>query len=176
MHLMKRTCLMLCVLAWLGLWTGPGQASQALRLNLDDLIERADLVAVVEVGTCQSAWGPNKRLIHTRCSLKVQEILAGESSPEIDISQPGGRVGRWAQVTQGYHAFRKGERLLLFLQQPAERARVVGMSQGVFRPEASRWRQALSGLSFPGDSALALEFKADKMLERIRSTWRLKAR
>lgn len=174
---MKRTLILLsalCVLSVLCLSSLPAQASSALYLNLDALIEQADRVVVVDVASCSSAWGPKRRLIHTTCTLKVDQDVAGSGPAEIKLVQPGGKVGRWAQKSHGYHGFVAGQKLLLFLRLHTGVARVVGMSQGVFLPEAKLWKQAIQGLSFPKGGGEALKLDAHKDFERIRSAWKPK--
>ena len=174
---MKRTLILLsalCVLSALCISSLPAQASSALYLNLDALIEQADRVVVVDVESCSSAWGPKRRLIHTTCTLKVDQDVAGSGTAEIKLVQPGGKVGRWAQKSHGYHGFVAGQKLLLFLRLHTGVARVVGMSQGVFLPKAKLWKQAIQGLSFPQGGGEALKLDARKDFERIRSIWKPK--
>ena len=177
MRLMKRTLILLSsffVLSALWLSSLPVQASSALYLNLDALVEQADRVVVVDVESCTSTWGPKRRLIHTTCKLKVDQDVAGSGPAEIKLVQPGGQVGRWAQKSHGYHDFKTGQRLLLFLRLRSDVARVVGMSQGVFLPKAKRWKQAIQGLGFPKGGGPTLELDTSKDFERIRSIWKPK--
>jgi hypothetical protein len=157
-----------------GLTAGLAQASVAERFSLADLSTRADRVVVAHLVRASSAWDATGRRILTTFEFEVEQEISGAGPAAFRIVQPGGAVGRWAQVAHGYPAFQPEEPVLLFLENrtaSALDARVVGLSQGVFGLEARdagvRVRQQLTGLDFPGGDARPLELGWDEAVSAI---------
>ncbi len=167
------------LLACAGLWTCAAWASVAVRLSLAELSVDAERVVVAQLVRSQAAWDADGRRIFTSHEFHVEQELAGAGPDTFHLVQPGGAVGRLAQVAHGYPTFRAGESVLLFLQPRApgsDELRVVGLSQGVFALVAgaggARLRQRLEGLSFQGASAEPLELGWQEALEGIRAARR----
>jgi hypothetical protein len=166
-----------CLVA--GLVVTGARASLVERAGLEALAGQADRVAVVQLVSSSSAWDEAGRRIWTSLEFRVEEDLAGQGPATFRIEQPGGVVGRFAQVTHGYPTFVPHESVLLFLRRssPAEDGgwRVVGLSQGVFALEAGprglQLRQRLEGLSFPDQPARPLVFPWAEALQRIRAAF-----
>ncbi|MBN2493149.1 MAG: hypothetical protein JXR96_01055 [Deltaproteobacteria bacterium] len=151
--------------------------SVAVRLSFEQLVQQSDRVVVARVQKCESAWGPEHRLIHTTCSFDVEQEVAGAGAKRFQIVQPGGAVGRLAQRTHGYPTFREGQAgLLLFLHRSEHGFRVVGLSQGVFFLHRDAGRQLaiqrLEGLDFLKDDGRPLILTAAEAFARIRALWK----
>jgi hypothetical protein len=125
-------------------------ASLVVALDTNELAKRADLIAVADVLSVQSAWDQRHVKILTTIELSVVESWKGSAQPasHITVVQPGGTVGDVAMVVFGLSQFTPGERTLVFLRGKTTSAGVVGMSQGKrpMRRDAAtgRWTVGIS--------------------------------
>jgi len=144
-------------LAALWIWAGPALGSIMLALDLSDLVQQADHIAVVDVKSVRSDWDAKHERIYSTIELAVvdswkssvttagQAPGAGPTVPPttLTIVQPGGTVGDISMVVMGMARFTPGVRSLVFLRGQATRAQVVGMSQGIhpltFEATTQRW-------------------------------------
>jgi hypothetical protein len=126
-------------------------------LDLSDLVQRADHIAVVDVKSVRSDWDAKHERIYSTIELAVVDswkssvTTAGQApgaAPTVPpttltIVQPGGTVGDISMVVMGMARFTPGVRSLVFLRGQATRAQVVGMSQGIhplaFEATTKRW-------------------------------------
>jgi hypothetical protein len=110
----------------------PARASLVVALDLPTMVERADQVAVVDVGSVSSAWDDKHERILTTIDLSVVESWKGSMAPaaHIKVVQPGGSVGDIQMTVFGMTHFTPGERALVFLRGTPSGASVVGMAQG----------------------------------------------
>jgi hypothetical protein len=110
----------------------PATASLMIALDLPTMVTRAEHVAVVDVMSVKSAWDDRHERILTTIDLAVVETWKGPAAPasHLTIVQKGGTVGDTVMTVFGMSRFTPGERALVFLEGPVERARVVGMAQG----------------------------------------------
>jgi hypothetical protein len=117
----------------------PARASLIVALDTPALVERADTIAVVDVASVRAAWDARHERIETTVELTVVERWKGAGAPaaHVVIAQPGGTVGDITMTVLGMPRFSPGERALVFLHGPPERAGVVGLAQGKrpMRPE-----------------------------------------
>jgi len=167
------------VAASLALLAAPAPASLILALDLPAMAQRADAVAVVEVTSARAAWDSAHQRILSTIEVAVVESWKGSPAPatRITIRQPGGTVGDVTMVVSGMPRFSLGERALVFLQGPAERATVVGMAQGkraIHRDPAGSGRWLVdpperAGASYVGASVAAPEQWARRPLDEVRA-------
>ncbi len=111
------------------------RASIIMALDLPTLVQEADHIAVVEVASVHTAWDERHERIYSTIDLTVIEnwkAPAGTPVPpqHLTIVQAGGTVGDITMTVTGMGSFVAGERSLVFLRGPANRAQVVGMTQG----------------------------------------------
>jgi hypothetical protein len=149
---------------WLTLAPAPGpelgssraHASIMVALELPDLVQQADHIAVVDVRSVRSEWDAKHERIYSTIELGVVDLW--KSSPPsaagtptaapttLTIVQPGGTVGDISMVVMGMSRFVPGTRSLVFLRGQAAHAQVVGMSQGLhpltFESATRRWTVA----------------------------------
>lgn len=128
------------------------RASILVALDLPEMVRQSQHIAVVEVTSVQSAWDERHERIFSTIELKVVEswkagtAVSGMPTDRLTIVQPGGTVGDINMKVTGLGSFSQGERTLVFLRGPANRAQVVGMTQGkrTVRLDASskRWMVA----------------------------------
>ncbi len=178
---MKKSICVAIVFAVVGFFSTWIWASAAKRLSLSQLVSYSDRVVVARLdapGT--SAWGPKRMRIYTTFTFEVEEDVAGSGPNQVTIVQPGGRVGRLAQKTEGYPGFKGGDRLLLFLVHKQTSYRVVGLSQGVFAFHNQGGRvfvaQRIEGLSFVDDAGHPLLFESTEALSKIKTLFAAKTR
>jgi hypothetical protein len=114
------------------LTVAPARASLVLALDLPQMVERADHVAVVDVQSVQAAWDAKHERILTTVDLAVVESWKGPMAPamHVKVVQPGGTVGDVTMKVFGLTQFTPGERALVFLRGAQTGAAVVGMAQG----------------------------------------------
>jgi hypothetical protein len=173
---MKKSLVLLFVVLGMGTQIRDSRASAALRLSFEGLVLEADRVTVARVVSVgKSYWGPKRLRIYTRYTFEVESDIAGNGPQHFEIIQPGGRVGRLSQRTEGYPTFRREDRLLMFLRKRDDGYRVVGLSQGVFGFHRDGTRelvyQRLEGLSFPGNHGRPLILERPEAEAQIRTSW-----
>jgi hypothetical protein len=132
-----------------GAGTGIARASILMALDLPDLVQQSEHIAVVEVTSVHAAWDERHERIYSTIELKVMESWkagaaeAGNPVDHLTIVQPGGTVGDISMTVTGLGTFAAGERSLVFLRGPANHAQVVGMTQGKrplrFEATSKRW-------------------------------------
>ena len=119
-----------------------------------------------------SAWGSDNRRIYTTFTFETNSDIAGTGPARFIVVQPGGRVGRLAQITHGYPTFNTGDRVILFLGEVVKGYQVTGLSQGVFGfytdDRNDVIHQKLEGLHFPGDHGWPIVMDRREAYQRIR--------
>src|SRR5437763_15898426 len=110
----------------------PARASLIMALDTPTLVERADTIAVVDVASVHAAWDARHERIVTTVELTVVENWKGPVAPaaRVVVAQPGGTVDDISMTVIGMPRFTPGERALVFLRGPLDRAGVVGLAQG----------------------------------------------
>lgn len=143
----------------------PARASLVVALDLPQMVDRSDLVAVVDVAAVSAAWDDQHERILTTVDLSVVESWKGALAPasRVKIVQPGGSVGDIQMTVFGMSQFTRGERALVFLRGTPASASVVGMAQGkrLVRRDSTtgRWmvhapnREGASFVRAPGATA-----------------------
>jgi hypothetical protein len=115
----------------------PAAATTVVKLNLEQLVQRADLIVQGQVQSVSAQWDEKRRLVFTTISIRVDETLKGESSAfrrqPVVIRQIGGTTGTIEMSVAGLPQFKTGGRALVFLKrQDATTFQVVGMNQGLY--------------------------------------------
>jgi hypothetical protein len=131
-------------------WALPASGAVGIRLSLDDLVERADRIAVVQLVESESWWGPDHRRIYTTWTLAVTEEVVGEGSETIELVLPGGTVGDLRQTISAVPSFEADVPTLVFLRSTEAGLAVVGLCQGALalQPERGEYVQRLDGVRF----------------------------
>jgi hypothetical protein len=114
----------------------PAFATTVVKLNLEQLVQRADVIIQGQVQSVSSQWDEKRRLVFTSISIRVDETLKGERlsrGQSVLIRQVGGNVGAIQMSVAGLPRFTMGARALVFLKrQDATTFQVVGMNQGLY--------------------------------------------
>ena len=120
-------------------------ATLILALDLPAMVGRADRIAVVDVISVTAAWNEQHDRISTAVELTVVDGWKGDltAGAHLTVRQPGGTVGDVTTTVDGMPRFTPGERALVFLHGPTDRATVVGLTQGKRPmrrdPSSGRW-------------------------------------
>jgi hypothetical protein len=108
-------------------------ASIVRALNLPDLVQQADHIAVVDVVSLRSEWDAKHERIFSTVDLKVVERWKGPGQAaegHLTVIQPGGTVGDLTMTVTGLTSFTPGERAVVFLRGTPDNGRLLGLSQG----------------------------------------------
>ena len=115
------------------LLAAPALATTVVKLDLKQLVQRADLIVQGQVQSVYSQWDEERRMVFTYISIHVDEPLKGERRRSVLIRQVGGTVGTLQMSVAGVPQFKEGETTIVFLKSQADSTfQVVGMSQGVY--------------------------------------------
>ncbi|MGC6416004.1 MAG: hypothetical protein ACON3Z_02685 [Bradymonadia bacterium] len=113
------------------------EAATVKWMPIGQLAQTSDAIVVARVEAVSSQLDGKQRAVRTRIKLNVTQRLKGlVETGTLWLEQLGGIVGegesRIEQRVPGQAKFRKGERVLVFLQRIAGRWVVNGLSQGKF--------------------------------------------
>lgn len=128
---MKRSLMiLLCALAL----AVPAAASTFLELTQEELVAQADAVVQGRVIEVQSFWNKQGTAIVTEAVVEVEETVLGRERSHVRLVTFGGEVDGYVIEAHGFPTFRKGQRLLVYLE-PQRKSedgahRVLGYRQG----------------------------------------------
>ena len=112
-------------------------ATLALALSLEDMVQQSDVIAIGSCTETQSVWVDNSLV--TLAKVSVNETLKGTESSDLSVALPGGvdanRKFPIAMSYPGAPRMTPGEEVFLFLTSSGEVAgsyTVAGFSQGKF--------------------------------------------
>ena len=112
-------------------------AATVRSLDLDSLVKQSWAIAQVTVGNLQtfSTGTPGSNLIATRVTFVIQKVYKGQVSGSVDTDFLGGTIGTRRVSIPGMPQFKQGERLIVFLANPADKSvsGSIGRDQGVLR-------------------------------------------
>ena len=175
----------LLVLSALALSSSPARATTAQALSLQEMVSRADLVALVEVLDQVPREDARGRIV-TDVRLRVLDPMRGDaaSGDEVVLVRLGGAIGDLGMRVAGEPGFEDGARYVIFARAFEGLFRPVGMSQGVMRvstDEAGRdivqpgggglslVRRAQDGRLVPGLPALRRTRPLESVLREVRA-------
>lgn len=135
----------------------PAAASTFLAMTPDELAAQADAVVQGTVVQVRSFWNAEHTAILTEADLEVESTLLGDTWGTVTLRTFGGKVGRYVIQAHGFPTFRRGERLLLFLEPEQDGARrVLGYQQGQYRLRQDAKGRQIAVPAFDGGSRLLL--------------------
>ena len=109
-------------------------ATTVLRMDLPDLVNRADHIVQGRVGQIYVDWDAERNLAFTYISVNVDDPMKGARRSTVLIRQVGGRVGKISMHVAGMPTFSQGEEVILFLNDLHNGTfMVVGMNQGKYQ-------------------------------------------
>jgi hypothetical protein len=120
-------------------------ASMVQAMDLAELVQEAELVAVARVMGQQVSYDERGRIV-TDVQMQVESAEKGDVAPgaSVVVRRLGGQLDGVAMRIEGEPSFENGELVLLFGRDPQHRSllRPVGMSQGalrIFEQDGQRW-------------------------------------
>jgi len=134
------------VLAALILMPEGGRAATVPWIDLEEMANRAEVIALGTVEKVESAWTADGRVIVTTATIEIEKGLKGGPWRRVSIRTPGGRVGDQTMVASGAPTFLEGERLVVFLERPG--AGTPGRDAGGTRGGPDQARDAISETPF----------------------------
>jgi hypothetical protein len=115
------------------LLAAPALATTVAKMDLAQLVKRADLIVQGQVQSVYSQWDEERHLVFTYISIRVDDSLKGASRQSVLIRQIGGTVGTVQMSVAGVPQFKSGEMAVVFLKRQDDSTfQVVGMNQGLY--------------------------------------------
>ncbi|MCM8814183.1 MAG: hypothetical protein NC924_09685 [Candidatus Omnitrophica bacterium] len=91
-----------------------------LAVDTETLTAQAQVVVVGDVAETTAYWNEEKTMIFTNVDVAVSEVLKGDIAPgTLTVKVPGGKVGDYFKIVSIAPFFKKGETVLLFLNDDA---------------------------------------------------------
>jgi len=144
------------IVSWVTFSVGPALATMVRSASVEEMIEASHAIIVGRV-VGQRAFRLDDGSILTGVAIRVEESLKGDLrvGERIEISAYGGELEGQRAVTLGEATYRKGERVLLQLEEIDGRLHTIGLSMGKWNVvEDERGRRHitrnLSGLGLVG--------------------------
>lgn len=108
------------------------QATTAVMLTDEELITSSRVILTGEVTAVKARWDNENKYIYTNVKVQVSDVLKGQiASDFVVFKQLGGTVGDEATVIYGAPEYKKGQRVLLFLDTAGDGTlRVAHLFQG----------------------------------------------
>lgn len=121
--------------ALIGLHAIPLPASTFVAMTEAELISQSDRVIQGEVVNLRSHWSQSGRIVVTDATIRVDQVLIGDSPEVIQVRTFGGQVNDFVVETHGFPVLQKGKKVILYLyEEPSDRSlRILGYQQGHFR-------------------------------------------
>ncbi len=125
-------------LAMLFLPFSPGEATTLLKVDLDELVYRADIIVIGSAQESICRWDSNRERIYTYTRIVVDEVIKGDSRlVETFVKVPGGDLDGISMDVLETALLTESGHYILFLYSRAEdyMSNVVGWRQGQFTIE-----------------------------------------
>jgi hypothetical protein len=111
----------------------PAGASTFVAMDPAELLAQSDAVVEGRVQNVQSFWNEDHTLIFSHSLIEVESTVAGHAARFITVRTPGGTVGDYTVQAEGFPAFRRGERVLLYVNQNGGAYTVTGHRLGHYQ-------------------------------------------
>ncbi len=109
-------------------------ATVALKLDLETLTDKAEVIVRVKIDTVDARWNAANTAIWTHHACTVSSTLKGDAKANVTFLTRGGVVGNKGQHVAGSGSFSAGEEYVLFLWRDEDKnLQLVGMVQGALR-------------------------------------------
>ena len=142
LSLLLPLCFILSASSW-------SYATTVLRLGLEDLVKRANVIVVGKVSGSRTYWSTDGKLILTDYTVDVDESIKGQAQRSIAVTTIGGKIGDLELHVAGMPTFQKGENAVLFIEQSGAYQTVVGLGQGKFTVSNGEVANSVGDLAFP---------------------------
>ena len=110
---------------------GSVAATVVVRLTLEELVERSEVVVHGRCLRTWAAWDAERRFIWTHNEIQVLDRWKGAAGAAVVVSELGGIVGDIGMAVDGVPQYQAGEEMVLFLSRtPNGYWRTRGLGQG----------------------------------------------
>ena len=112
----------------------PAGASTFVEMNQRELVQKSAAVVEGEVLQVHSFWDSKGRMMITEAVVKVSDSVVGNIGSALVVRTYGGTVEGYTVEAHGFPTFKRGERVLLFLEPERQGAHhVTGYQLGQYR-------------------------------------------
>lgn len=135
----------------------PGHGTIIIALDIEELVESADMVVRGHVELSESFW--DDRVIVTDTTVVVDECLAGLCDSRVVVRQAGGQVGNLTMEVAGLRSLVPGDEVVLFLRPNTATGHLmtVGQCQGILRVDGDLLQRDLSDVLLVSETGAAVE-------------------
>ena len=132
--MLKAHHILLATVATTLLWSARANGGTVLKMSLEQMTERADIILIGRVESQHAEWNSDRSRIYTYVTFEVDRYLkGGGGSATTTIRLLGGQVGPFAATVPGSPQFSDGENVLVFCATAGPRMpTVLGLSSGKF--------------------------------------------
>ena len=126
---------LLGMIAGLGLFVAPGNATSVEAPNFEQLVGQADYVVRGVITSITPEWRDNqgRPYILSKVTLELREIIKGTPPQPLVLEFVGGRIGAEELVIEGAPKFHLGEENILFVQGNGQQIYpLVGIMHGLY--------------------------------------------
>src|SRR5215510_4277187 len=85
------------------------QGTTVQRLGLEDLVKKAHRIVIGKVSNSRTYWSPDRKLILTNYTIRVNENMKGQPASTIEVTTVGGKIGDMELYVAGMPSFQQGE-------------------------------------------------------------------
>ena len=145
-------------------------ATTVQRLDLPDLVKKAQNIVIGKVTDSRTYWTPDHKLILTNYTIQVDENIKGQSARNVQVTAIGGKIGDVELYVSGMVSFAKGEDAVVFIERSGNYQTVVGLGQGKFTVTNGEVTNNVADLSFPdGRPGNSVKMPLQNFRNQIRS-------
>ena len=135
-------------------------------MGLEDLAREGEVVVLGSVEAADAGWSDDGRIIVTRVTVTVEKAINGGPRTSVELEVPGGTVGGQTLVASGAPFFRKGDRVVLFLQHGAPGPGVSGAAGAPGTASGARGSAPVVPLAVVGWNQGRFEVERDPRTQR----------
>ena len=141
-----------CAVLVLVVLSAPGATLELM--TLEEMVRQS--TAIVRGRAGESRTVRSGALLYTVTRLEVLGQWKGTTVPYVEVSTPGGRLGRVSQRFGGVPRLQRGSSYVAMLWQgPSGRVHIIGLSQGLFKVRAGKDGQLVIGRNPSSDLMLS---------------------
>ncbi len=128
------------IVSWVTCSVGPALATMVRSASVEKMIDASHVIIVGRV-VGQRAFRLDDGSILTGVAIRVEESLKGDlrQGARVEITAYGGELEGQRAVTLGEATYKKGERVLLQLEEIDGRLHTLGLSMGKWTVSSAFW-------------------------------------
>ena len=128
-------------------------ASTIAHLSLQEITLRSEMILSGRISDSWAEWDSSHKYIWTHYTVTMESTVKGRSRRTVEVAEPGGIMGTTAMFIGGATGYRRGERVLIFLERmPNGYLRTAGLGQGKYGIDQ---QNRVHGIALPDGVTLA---------------------